>query len=443
MAQFTERAQGRINPLLIFVLWAVGFGGTYGLYRAGLFPGGLNNVFHEGGWGMWMIMAVFVITVIIAVDSTAYLLRATVDARAFVGQLGGLLAQGNVNAALQLCDGTNRPLARIIGAGLAKSADGPHGVQAAMDEEAYSEMPRIEKRTGYLAMMGNVATLTGLFGTIIGLIKSFKGVSKEASADKATLLAAGISEAMNCTAFGLLTGISALLAYSILNGKTQALMDEINYLTLRGFRMWRAAAGGAHQELERRPIKAPGPHLMHHVGLGKGHGGKGGHSKKKSTFASLQLTPMIDMFIVVLIFLLMTFSASGEILFVTKDIKLPFADKVEKLDRAPVVAISFPENDPAGGVVTLDGHEVSTARELKDDESPDWKIAKLTEQLEVKKHNWKLTNPDKQFPGEVIVQADQNVDFKIIKKVMYSCGLAGYSNVHFAVTQKAKQEAGG
>ena len=70
--------------------------------------------------------------------------------------------------------------------------------------------------------------------------------------------------------------------------------------------------------------------------------------------------------------------------------------------------------------MTLDGSEVSTARELVEDDSPDWKIAKLAEQLEVKKHNWKMTNPDKQFPGEVIVQSDQNVDFKIIKKVMYS-----------------------
>jgi biopolymer transport protein ExbB/TolQ/biopolymer transport protein ExbD len=393
----------------------------------------IGEAFKEGGWGMWPILAILLISLAITIERVLYLTRASFDARTFMAQLGSLLQSGNIPGAVGLCQQTDKPLARILGAGFARSNEGIHRVQTAMDEAAYGEMPRIEKRTGYLALMGNIATLTGLLGTILGLIKSFRGVSKEAAADKATLLAAGISEAMNCTAFGLLTGISALLAYSVLNGKTQSMLDEINHLSLSAFRMWRAAAGAGGEHQVRKPITSPAPHLMHHLMVGKK---KGGHGHKKSTFASLQLTPMIDMFIVVLIFLLMTFSASGEILFVTKDIKLPFADKVEKLDRAPVIAVSFPEGDPAGGVVTLDGSEVSTARELREDDSPDWKIAKLTEQLEVKKHNWKLTNPDKQFPGEVIVQADQNVDFKIIKKVMYSCGLAGYSNVHFAVTQK-------
>jgi biopolymer transport protein ExbD len=222
---------------------------------------------------------------------------------------------------------------------------------------------------------------------------------------------------------------------------TQAMLDEINGLSLKALRAWKGAKATGNDALVHRPIHAPGPHLKSHIGLGKSHGG-GGHGKK-STFASLQLTPMIDMFIVVLIFLLMTFSAEGQILAVSRDIKLPFAERVEKLKRAPIVAISYPENDPAGGVVTLDGSEVSTARELLEDDNPDWKIAKLTEQLEVKKHNWKMTNPDKQFPGTVIVQSDQNVDFKIIKKVMYSCGLAGYANVHFAVTQKVAEGGGG
>jgi biopolymer transport protein ExbB len=400
----------------------------------------ISEAFREGGWGMWPIAAILIVSLIISAERIYYLIfRASIDGRDFLLQLGSMIQSGNVAGAVNYCVQTDKPLSRIIGAGLAKTAEGDHGVLSAMDEVAFAELPRIEKRTGYLALLGNVATLAGLLGTITGLIKSFKGVSdKGQAADKATLLAAGISEAKNCTAFGLMTGIMSLLAYSVLNGKTQQLIDEINQLTLRATRIWRSANPQSHHA--PKPIMAPAAHLTHHVGLKKG---KGGHGKKKSTFASLQLTPMIDMFIVVLIFLLMTFSASGEILFVTKDIKLPFADRVEKLDRAPVIAISFPENDPAGGVVTLDGSEVSTARELKDDDSPDWKIAKLSEQLEVKKHNWKLTNPDKQFPGEVIVQADQNVDFKIIKKVMYSCGLAGYSNVHFAVTQRAKKGAEG
>jgi biopolymer transport protein ExbB len=429
-----ENTQKRLPMWALLVLWIALTAGLAVLIP--LTPA--HDPFKEGGWGMWPILAIFTIAIIITLDSVIFLLRASFNGREFVSQLGDLLRAGNISGAVGMCASTNKPLARIVGAGLARAGQGENWVLRSMDESAYAELPVIEVRTGYLALLGNVATLAGLLGTITGLIKSFAGVSTQESADKATLLAAGISEAMNCTAFGLLAGISSLLAFSILNGMTQGLLDEINHLSLRAFRFWKASASGGEERYVHRPIKSPGPHLRNFVGLGKGHGGKGGGHGRKSTFASLQLTPMIDMFIVVLIFLLMTFSAEGQILVVSRDIKLPFAEKVEKLQRAPIVAISYPENDPTGGVVTLDGSEVSTARELMEDDSPDWKISKLSEQLEVKKHNWKMTNPDKQFPGEVIVQADQNVDFKIIKKVMYSCGLAGYVNVHFAVSQKVE-----
>ena len=403
----------------------------------------IAEAFKEGGWGMWPILAIAIVSLGLIVERAMVLLRASFDSRSFLSHLAGQIQSGDIAGAVSYCQSTNRPLSRIIGSGLAAGEQGEFWLLAKMDESAYGELPQIEKRTGYLALLGNVATLSGLLGTITGLIKSFAGVAGEEAADKATMLAAGISEAMNCTAFGLLTGILALLGYSVLNGLTQHILDEINYNSLRAIRLWREVQPDYQSRVNHpHPIIAPGSHLKTHVGLGTGEHG-GGHHGKKSTFANLQLTPMIDMFIVVLIFLLMTFSASGEILFVNKDIKLPFAEKVEKLDTAPVIAISYPENDTLGGVVTLDGSEVSTARELLEDDSPDWKIAKLTEQLEVSKHTWKQSNPDQQFPGEVIVQSDQNVDFKIIKKIMYSCGLAGYSNVHFAVTEKVADTAGG
>ena len=183
----------------------------------------IAEAFKEGGWGMWPILGILIASILIAIERAIYLLKSSVNAQEFMSQLGGLIQSGNLSGAIGFCSQADKPLSRIIGAGFAKSAEGMHRVQCAMDEAAYGELPKIEKRTGYLALMGNIATLTGLLGTILGLIKSFKGVSKEAASDKATLLAAGISEAMNCTAFGLMTGITALLAYSVLNGKTQAM----------------------------------------------------------------------------------------------------------------------------------------------------------------------------------------------------------------------------
>src|SRR5690606_19231482 len=106
---------------------------------------------------------------------------------------------------------------------------------AAMDEAALVEMPKISKLTGFLALFANLAMLCGLFGTIIGLIKAFGAVGGERvdPSQKARILAEGISEAMNCTAVGLLAGIVAVMGFAVLNGKTQGMEDDINEASVR------------------------------------------------------------------------------------------------------------------------------------------------------------------------------------------------------------------
>jgi biopolymer transport protein ExbB/TolQ len=157
-----------------------------------------------------------------------YLGKAKVDVDKLMSLLKSQIVSGNVRGAVGTCESTPAPLTRIIAAGLRKAGGSEHEVQQAMDEEALRELPRIEKRTGYLAMLGNLATLAGLLGTITGLIKAFAGVAGVDPSLKATMLSQGISEAMNCTAFGLGTGILGLAAYAVLNGKTQAILDGIN-----------------------------------------------------------------------------------------------------------------------------------------------------------------------------------------------------------------------
>ena len=122
---------------------------------------------------------------------------------------------GNIQGALNTCQASNAPVTKIIAAGLRRAGGSEHDVQVGMDEEALRELPKLEKRTGYLAMLGNLATLAGLLGTITGLIKSFAGVAGVDPSMKATMLSKGISEAMNCTAFGLVTGIMGLAAYAV------------------------------------------------------------------------------------------------------------------------------------------------------------------------------------------------------------------------------------
>ena len=137
---------------------------------------------------------------------------------------------GNIQGAIKVCSGNPTPITRIIQAGLTKFNRPDHEVQAAMDEAALREIPRIAKRTGYLALLANLSMLFGLLGTVSGLIVSFGAVSGESvdPSQKARILAEGISEAMNCTAFGLIIALLSLIGFAILNGKTQSLEDDIN-----------------------------------------------------------------------------------------------------------------------------------------------------------------------------------------------------------------------
>ena len=188
----------------------------------------LMEAFKEGGWGMYPILCICLITIYLTFDRTTYLAKCKVDADRLIQLIKSQIVSGNIRGAISTCQATPVPLTKIIAAGLQKAGGSEHDIQQAMDEEALRELPKVEKRTGYLAMLGNLATLAGLLGTITGLIKSFAGVAGVDPSQKATLLSKGISEAMNCTAFGLSTGIIGLAAFAWLNGKTQAILDDVN-----------------------------------------------------------------------------------------------------------------------------------------------------------------------------------------------------------------------
>ena len=192
----------------------------------------LADAFHEGGWGMWPILFILMLTVSIVIERAVYLRRAVIDKEKLVGLLRSQISAGNIQGAIKVCAGNSTPLTRIVQSGLMRANRSDEEINAAMEESGLRELPALEKRTGFLAMLGNLATLAGLLGTITGLIKSFAGVAGVDPSQKATLLSKGISEAMNCTAFGLLTGIIGLATFAWLNGMTQGILDGINQVTV-------------------------------------------------------------------------------------------------------------------------------------------------------------------------------------------------------------------
>jgi len=168
------------------------------------------------------------------------------------------------------------------------------------------------------------------------------------------------------------------------------------------------------------PGKRYGKRLEHSKVLGHGHG-------KKSLFSDLNVTPLVDMFVILVLFLVANFSASGELLSMNKDIALPEASNTEELVLAPVVMVSKEQVMVSG---TLIGRVEDLMRE-------DYlNIPALEENLRDQKKKFEdlhnAANDQGAFKGDVNIQADKAVQFRIVKRVMFSCASAGFGNISFA-----------
>ncbi|MCA9587171.1 MAG: MotA/TolQ/ExbB proton channel family protein [Myxococcales bacterium] len=192
---------------------------------------GLWKAYKEGGVVMMSVILLWsIFSIGIIIERALYLYGSSINKDVFLATMQKCILAGDVAKAVKMCSAANAPLARIVQAGLVKVNRPDEEVQAAMDEAALRELPKIAKRTAFLALLANLAMLSGLLGTVTGLITSFGAVSGESvdPGQKARILAEGISEAMHCTWFGLAVAIVALIGFALLNGKTQQLEDDIN-----------------------------------------------------------------------------------------------------------------------------------------------------------------------------------------------------------------------
>jgi biopolymer transport protein ExbD len=174
------------------------------------------------------------------------------------------------------------------------------------------------------------------------------------------------------------------------------------------------------------PIVTPGKRPAKRFEKSKVLGGKM-QQGRKSTNAELNVVPMVDMMTMLVIFLLQQFSATGEVLYMQKDIKLPDAQHGQMIEIAPVVAISAEQ-------IVVTGVKVADIPDL-DRDSGYLNIPALEERLRDEKKRWEFihkADPSAKWDGIVNIQADKAVPFRIVKRVMYSCGVAGYFNMNFA-----------
>lgn len=170
-----------------------------------------------------------------------------------------------------------------------------------------------------------------------------------------------------------------------------------------------------------KPGKRPGKRLSKSKVFGSKFA-KGKHG----TNVELNLTSMIDVFVLLVIFLIQQFSADGDLLFMTDKIRMPEAAHFEQIERAPVVQVTAEQ-------ITMEGARVAEVGDIDRDEY--WNIPALEEKLRDQKKAYEMVRDGsgEGFKGDINIQADKSVPFKVIKKVMYSANQAGYFNINFAV----------
>jgi biopolymer transport protein ExbB/TolQ len=189
------------------------------------------SAFQGGGIFMFFILGFFLLTAGLIIERFSFFAVGVKSApKDFRKSLLANILRGeyrNAETYAKSFAATSIGKIAAIGCALRANGAGDEEIQARMDEKLASEIARIDRRTGFLAMYGNVSTLLGLLGTIVGMIHSFAAVASANPADRAMMLSKGISEAMNCTAFGLITAIPALIAFAYFQNKTDKMVGNI------------------------------------------------------------------------------------------------------------------------------------------------------------------------------------------------------------------------
>lgn len=200
--------------------------------------------FVSGGAFMYPILFVFAIGIAIAIERYVTLTLIRRKNEGMWNKLQPALASGDFERAREMTSKDDSTVSRLLGMGLARqgAVKRREDIEIAMEESMMEIIPQLEKRTSYVALGASIATLLGLLGTIIGLIQAFTAVANANPAEKADLLSASISVAMNTTAFGLIAAIPLLVTHSVLTAKTGQIVDSLEMASVKALNVITALA---------------------------------------------------------------------------------------------------------------------------------------------------------------------------------------------------------
>jgi biopolymer transport protein ExbB len=190
---------------------------------------------QEGGFWMYPILLTMVLGIAISIERFLYLSKVERVNKTIWADVFPLITKGQLKAALDQTKESDSALGIMLTNGITRAITTRRAdeVEMAMEESLMESLPRLEKRTGYLSTLANVATLLGLLGTIIGLIHAFTAVASADPAEKANMLSAAVGEAMNCTAFGLIAAIPLLVVFSLLQAKTGQAVESLETASVK------------------------------------------------------------------------------------------------------------------------------------------------------------------------------------------------------------------
>jgi biopolymer transport protein ExbB len=191
--------------------------------------------FKSGGIFMYPILLVFAMGAAIAFERWVQLSRTRSKNQNMWNSLQPVLAGGKFDSAREMVNNDDSTLAQLLGMGLAYqgAVRRREEIEIAMEESMMEIIPQLEKRTSYVALFSNIATLLGLLGTIMGLIEAFTAVAHANPSDKANLLSGSISVAMNTTAFGLIAAIPLLIVHAVLTTTTAQIVDNLEMASVK------------------------------------------------------------------------------------------------------------------------------------------------------------------------------------------------------------------
>jgi biopolymer transport protein ExbB len=200
--------------------------------------------FVTGGPFMYPILVVFAVGLAIAIERYVTLTRVTAHNQSVWSKIQPALAEGDFDRARELTESDDSTISRLLRMGLERQGTvrRREDIEIAMEERMMEIIPQLEKRTPYVALASNIATLLGLLGTIMGLISAFTAVANANPAEKADLLSASISVAMNTTAFGLIVAIPLLVTNQVLVAKTAEIINSLEMASVKALNVISANA---------------------------------------------------------------------------------------------------------------------------------------------------------------------------------------------------------